>query len=390
MNDKQLLLIEPDTNSAAFMRHMLTRAGYGVSYAPTGKEGLIAAWRDQPDAIVIELDLPDIDGIEVIKKLRGDNRTSQKRIICLTKRSGAAATEKALNAGVDEYLVKQVDAVEMLMRTLAEGKDPGKDKDGTAPIGPGKVLAFMGAKGGIGTSSLCLNLAQMMTREGEGRTVVLDLVLPLGYLARITGAQSPYDVVELTSQIKPKELTPSFLRSSLPVPKSWNFHLVPGAKDPNQGAMLDADRLAPLVQSLRAGFQRVIVDLGRTLSPLTMLILRQTELAIMLVSPEPAVVGATSSVLRYLEEQGIARERLFLLSNRPLGTEDMSQDELAATLTHQIDAAIPHLGSNLALTNRLLAPLELRFPQESGTNQVRRAAQLILERQKALVGQSGG
>jgi pilus assembly protein CpaE len=244
----------------------------------------------------------------------------------------------------------------------------------------------MGAKGGIGTSSLCLNLAQMISQEEESRTAVLDLVLPLGYLARITGAQSPYDVVELTRQIQPKELTPSFLRSSLPVPKSWNFHLVPGARDPHQGAMLDADRLAPLIQSLRAGFSRVIVDLGRTLSPLTMVVLRQTELAIMVFSPEPAVVGATSGVLRYLEEQGIPRERIFLLSNRPFGTEDMSQADLAATLTQQVDAAIPHLGANMALTNRLHAPLELRFPQESGTSQLRQAAQRILEKQKTLAG----
>jgi pilus assembly protein CpaE len=278
----------------------------------------------------------------------------------------------------------------MLMRTLAETKDTGRDKDGTAPIGPGKVLAFMGAKGGIGTSSLCLNLVQMMSHQEDSRSVVLDLVLPLGYLARITGAQSPYDVVELTSQLDPKELTPNFLRTSLPVPKSWNFHLVPGARDPNQGAKLDADRLAPLVQSLRAGFGRVVVDLGRTLSPLTMLILRQTEVAIMVFSPEPAVVGATAAVLRYLEDQGINRDRFFLMSNRPLGTEDMSKDDLAAILTHQVDAAIPHLGSNLALTNRLHAPLELRFPQEAGTNELRQAAEQIFAKQAALAERAKG
>jgi Flp pilus assembly CpaE family ATPase len=216
----------------------------------------------------------------------------------------------------------------------------------------------------------------------------LDLVLPLGYLGRITGAQSPFDVVELTSQLDPKELTPQFLRNSLTVPKSWNFHLVPGAKDPSQGAKVDADRLAPLVQALRAGFNRVVVDLGRTLSPLTMLILRQVEVAIMVFSPEPAVVGATSAVLRHLEDQGVPRERFFLLSNRPLGTEDMSREDLASTLTHQIDSSIPHLGANLALTNRLHAPLQLRFPHESGTRQVQRAARQILERQEALSSQA--
>ena len=384
MSGQQLLLIEPDTSSAAFMRHMLTRAGYQVSYAPTGKEGLILAWRDQPDAIILELDLPDIDGLEVVEKLRNDNRTHRKRVICLTHRSGAEATETALNAGVDEYLVKQVDAVELLLRTLAPDQDEMKDEGGTAPIRPGRVIAFMGAKGGIGTSSLCLNLAQEIAREEERRTAVLDLVLPLGFLGRISGAQSPYDVVELTSQLEPQQLTPQFLRNTLPVPKSWNFHLVPGAKDPAQGAKLDADRLAPLIQSLRAGFHRVIVDLGRTLSPLTMLVLRQTDLAVMVFSPEPEIVGVTAAVLRHLENQGIPRRRFFLLSNRPQGTEDMASDELTAILTRQPDASVPHLGPNMTLTNRLHAPLELRFPEEGGTEQLRRIAHQIVEKQQTL------
>ena len=390
MSEQHLLLIEPDTSSAAFMRHMLTRAGYEVAFAPSGKEGLIAAWRDLPDAIVLELNLPDIDGLEVVRKLRADNRTANKRIICLTERSGATITEQALQAGVDDFLVKQADAVEMLMRTLAGAKDTTLDEEGTAPIEPGRVIAFMGAKGGIGTSSLCLNLAHMMSMEEEKRTVVLDLVLPLGFLGRITGAQTPYDVVELTSQLSPKELTPNFLRTSLAVPKSWNFHLVPGAKDPDQGGKVNADRLAPLVQSLRAGFNQVFVDLGRTLSPLTMLVLRQTELAVMVLSPEPAVVGATAAVLRYLEDKGIPRERFFLLSNRPMGTEDMSRDDLTATLTHPIGASIPHLGQDLALTNRLHAPLSLRFPDEHGTKQLRDTGRRIIQKQAALRAQTSG
>ena len=100
-----LLHIEPDAASAAFMRHMLARAGYKVEYAPNGKEGLIAAWRDQPDIIMLELDLPDLDGLEVVRRLRQDGRTRRKILVALTERSGAATTQAALEAGVDHYLV---------------------------------------------------------------------------------------------------------------------------------------------------------------------------------------------------------------------------------------------------------------------------------------------
>jgi DNA-binding response OmpR family regulator len=57
-----ILLIEPDSSSAAYMQAALRRAGYDVTTASNGKEGLIVAWRDQPDMFLTELDLPDFPG----------------------------------------------------------------------------------------------------------------------------------------------------------------------------------------------------------------------------------------------------------------------------------------------------------------------------------------
>ncbi|HEX9795847.1 MAG TPA: response regulator [Anaerolineales bacterium] len=377
-----VLLIEPDTSSAAFMRHMLTRAGYQVEYAPSGKEGMIAAWRDQPDVIILELELPDIEGLALIRKLRGDQRTARKRIICLTNRSGAKESQQAMAAGVDHFLVKQGDAVDMLLRTLAEDLGSGRESDGTSPIRPGRILSFLGAKGGVGTSSLCLNIAETIATAEDSRIVVVDLVLPHGFLTHLTGSTSPVDVVHLTTGIEPAQLSPDYLRSNLPTPTSWSFQFASGARDPAQGAKLHADRLAPVLQTLRAAFDRVIIDLGRTLSPLTLLVLRQTDVAVMVFSPEPSVAMTTSTVVRFLEDQGIPRERLFLLSSRPLGTEDLAGEELEATLQTQLDAAIPHLGPNLALSNRLHAPLSLRFPQEAGTQRLAEVARAILTQQE--------
>ncbi|MGA9531326.1 MAG: response regulator [Anaerolineales bacterium] len=380
----ELLLIEPDTSSAAFMRHMLTRAGYHVTYAPTGKEGLIAAWRDQPDAMIIELDLPDMDGLELIRRLRDDPRSKHKKILSLTKLSSADIADHALEVGVDHHIMKQADAVDILLRTLAELRGDLTGADGTRPLRPGRVIAFLSAKGGVGTSSLCLNLAQHINQETEGRMAVVDLVLPVGFLAQITGERSPIDIVHLTTELKPQQLTVDYLRGNLKSPKSWSFHLVPGAKGPEQAAKLHADRLAPVLQTLRAGYEHVFVDLGRTLSPLALLVLRQMDLGIMVFSPEPGTVATTSSVLRYLDDHGIPPERLFVVSNRVNGTEDLPVDEVETMLSRPVDGSVPHLGPNMALANRLHAPLELRFPQDSGAQSLADIATAIQQRHKEM------
>lgn len=382
MEPISVLLIEPDSSSAAFIRHMLTRAGYEVHYAPSGKEGLIAAWRDQPDAIVLELDLPDIAGLEVVRKLRGDSRTKSKKILTLTERSGAEETQRAMEAGVDHYIVKQTDAVELLLRTLADEAFPESESDGRRrPIKPGRVISFISAKGGVGTSSLSANVTHSIGEGEDHDPVLIDLVLPLGSLANYVGAGSHPDIVHLTTQLKPGELNNEYFRANLGQPRSWAFQFIPGAKDPAAGAELEADRLAPIIQSLRASYDWLVVDLGRTLSRISLLILRQSDVIVMVFSPEPAIVSNTSAVLRYLTELNIPSDRIFLLANRPLGTEEMDADEVEAALNREIDILIPHMGSNQTLANRLNVPLDLRFPEDGGTVQVAKAASLILQRQ---------
>lgn len=382
-----VLLIEPDSSSAAFIRHMLTRAGYEVQYAPSGKEGLIAAWRDQPDAIVLELELPDIEGLEVVRKLRGDSRTEQKKILTLTEKSGAEESQRAMEAGVDHYIVKQTDAVDLLLRTLAEEAFPGRETDGRpGSVEPGRVLAFVSAKGGVGTSSLSANIAHKIGEEEEHNPVLIDLVLPLGSLSYYIGGSSHPDIVHLTTQVKVNELNNEYFRANLGRPRSWAFQFIPGANDPAAGAELEADRLARVLQSLRAGYDQLIVDLGRTLSPISLLVLRQSDVIIMVFSPDPAVVSNTNAVLRYLNQLGIPDDRFFLLANRPLGTENMEADEVEAALHHEIDVLIPHMGSNQTLANRLNVPLDLRFPEHGSTLQVAKAASLILERQAEKAG----
>jgi MinD-like ATPase involved in chromosome partitioning or flagellar assembly len=125
----------------------------------------------------------------------------------------------------------------------------------------------------------------------------------------------------------------------------------------------------------------VIVDLGRTLSPLSLLVLRQMDLGVMVCTPEPGTLASTSSVLRYLDDHGIPPERIFLLSNRVNGTEDLPADEVETILSRPVDATVPHMGPNMALANRLHAPLELRFPQDNGPQPLVEVATAIHNRQ---------
>ncbi len=383
MTEVHLLLIEPDESIATFMRQTLSRVGFHVQVVFSGKEGLINAWRDQPDIIVLELDLPDLDGLEVIRKLRGDQRTSRKIIVGLTSRSQPEDTTAGLEAGLDQYIVKQTDAIDTLLRYLAGEQRVGQLKQkAKGPIPSNHLIAFLSAKGGVGTSSLCLNIASQIARQASNRTVaVLDLVLPIGSLAQITGSKRPIDLVQLT-KMSSGELTPEFLRKNLPAPRSWGFYLVPGCDDPHQAVNLPTDRLPPIIQTLQAAFDYLVVDIGRDLSHLAMLVLRQADAIVMILTPDELGISSSLSVRNYLHAEGVPKDRLIFISNRPLATEGMNVDAIQATFGQEFDISIPNMGASFHLANSLHAPLHLRFPEESITFTIDRFSTNLLQNLK--------
>jgi two-component system, OmpR family, response regulator MprA len=125
----RILVIEDDDSVRAAIRRALLLGGYEILQAQTGQEGLDRAQADIPDAIVLDLGLPDIDGIEVCRTLRtAGNRTP---ILMLTARVAVGDRVEGLEAGADDYLVKPYDVRELqarlraIMRRHVEGADGG-------------------------------------------------------------------------------------------------------------------------------------------------------------------------------------------------------------------------------------------------------------------------
>ena len=368
MKDKSILLIEPDRKTATFIHHMLSNAGYKVEIAPTGKEGLIIAWRDQPDIIVTELDLPDIEGIELIQKFRQDHRTKKTPLYGFTAQSNPEITVGSMDAGLDHLIVKQSDAVDELLRQLSsEEIIPQVSHTVSGPPQRGALTIFLGVKGGVGTSSICVNVAHQLSKlDPETSIVVCDLVLPIGSLATITGSQSEIDLNYLSS-MSVNELNPDFLHQHLPTPHGWSFKIVQGPPDPFQAAELNSDRLASILQVLRNAYDHVILDIGRNLSALALVALTQADAVITVLIPEPECVANALAIHAFLEEAGIDDPDILLVTNRPLPSEGFSTETAAGALGKDVDIAVPNMGADLQLANSLHAPLYLRFPEERVT-----------------------
>ena len=116
MTAHRVLVVDDDQQILRALRINLTAHGYQVLLAPDGGAALRAAADGHPDVVVLDLGLPDMDGVEVIEGLRGWTTVP---IIVLSARVGSAHTVRALDAGADDYVTKPFGMAELLARLRA-------------------------------------------------------------------------------------------------------------------------------------------------------------------------------------------------------------------------------------------------------------------------------
>jgi DNA-binding response OmpR family regulator len=112
----RVLVVEDDAEIAGVLRRALDREGYEVRLAEDGVDALEKASVFSPDAVVLDLGLPRLDGVEVARRLRGDGDVP---ILMLTARDALESRVEGLDVGADDYVVKPFEREELLARLRA-------------------------------------------------------------------------------------------------------------------------------------------------------------------------------------------------------------------------------------------------------------------------------
>ena len=115
----KILYVEDNDDNVYMLKNRLSRAGFTVIVAIDGTQGLTMATSEQPDLILMDLTLPDIDGKEATRRIKADPATKSIPVIALTAHAMAGDKEMALAAGCDDFDTKPVDMPRLLEKIAA-------------------------------------------------------------------------------------------------------------------------------------------------------------------------------------------------------------------------------------------------------------------------------
>lgn len=182
----RILVIEDEPKTAEYLHQGLTESGYVVDKASTGLDGLHLVRQHTYDLVILDVNLPEIDGWGVLENLRRDNNT---RVMMLTARGRLADKIKGLDLGADDYLVKPFEFPELLarvrthLRRSEQAPAPETLRVADLELDPARHRAFRGEQRIDLTTKEFALLHLLMRRSGEvlSRTQIISLVWDMNF-----------------------------------------------------------------------------------------------------------------------------------------------------------------------------------------------------------------
>ena len=187
---EKILVVDDDLDTLRLVGLMLERQGYQIVAASNGEQALALAKKEHPDLVLLDLMMPDIDGVEVARRLRADPETQDLLIIMFTAKGETEDKIEGFDAGADDYLTKPAQPRELIAHVKAVLKR--SKRPAPAPRAEfkerGQLVGVISVKGGVGVSTTAINLGIALHEYYKKSVIVADfrpgcgtIGLELGY-----------------------------------------------------------------------------------------------------------------------------------------------------------------------------------------------------------------
>ena len=321
-----------------------------VGAARTGKEGIEVTRQTKPDVVIMDINMPDMDGITATEAIRRTNPFTQ--IVILSVQGDPNYMRRAMLAGARDFLTKPptVDELSAAVRRagimaheerekLASTVQPG----GGAAVGggsafDGKIIVVYSPKGGVGTTTVAVNLAVAL-HSSENPVVLVDANLQFGDVAVFLNEQGKNSVVDLAPRVD--ELDPEVVDSVLLLHKLSGIKVLAAPLRPEYAESVTGEQFAKVLQFLRRMFAYVIVDTSVYLSDVVLSSIDVADLIVLLTTQEIPAIKNARMALEVFNVLNVHRKKVLFVLNRFDKRITITAEKIGESLKQEVVATIP-------------------------------------------------
>ena len=337
MQERNVLLIEDNPGDARLVQEMLADAegdSYRVHTAASLVAALDALAHERFDVALVDLSLPDSNGLETL--LTVQRHAPSLPMVALTGLKSESMALAAVKQGAQDYLVKGTLTTESLVRALQYAMMRRQSSAGPAGAQPATVVGFLGAKGGVGTTTIACHSALELRQQTKKKVLLIDLDTSSASASFLMDAHSEYTIADAAVNLH--RLDPSFWNSLVcSTPHGVDLLQSPGAKRSYEP--LDGERVRHVLRFARALYGYIVVDLGR-LTGFSLNLTTEVNELFVVTTPEVPSLYEAGYVLKKLLDPGITGGRTQLILNRVLKGGSSNIGDLEQALGHPVCATI--------------------------------------------------
>ncbi len=385
MADK-VLIIDDDLDTLRLVGLMLQRQGYQISAATNGEQGLTKALEEKPDIILLDVMMPDMDGYEVTRRLRKNPTTKTTPILMFTAKTQLDDKVTGFEVGADDYLTKPTHPSELQahIKALLARSGPQKEEEVQAAARDhhGYVIGVLAARGGLGVSTVAINLAGAILSRTQADVILAELKAGQGTIGMELGTPDPKGLKDLLSG-SPVEITREKVQSEI-IPHISGLKLLLASENPRDMHLTNqANHYEILVTRLASLARFVVLDLGTGLPAFVQKVLPMCSERIIVVEGSPITIAQTRRLIDEIINQGIDKMSiLVLLNNRVRSETQLSWTEVQQKLGHSIAGTLTPAPEMFVAAARLQSPAVLSQPTNVTSQQILKVADLVIEREK--------
>ena len=382
---EKILIIDDDLDTLRLVGLMLQRQGYQISAATNGQQGLDKAFEEDPDLILLDVMMPDMDGYEVTRRLRQNPSTMETPILMFTAKTQLDDKVTGFEVGANDYLTKPTHPAELQARvkTLLSRVSEKKGEDGSRRDETrGYVIGVLGARGGLGVTTLAVNLGAGLHTRTKSEVIVAEMLPGQGALALDLGVTDSKGLVDLLSLSKLSEITRDSVRESL-IHHMSGMKLLLASDRPRDMHLINQTANYEMIISRLAGLARfVVMDLGVGLQPFAEKILRHCDETLIILEGVPNTIIHTRALMDDIVALGLPKKNInVVLNNRIRSDTQLPASQVQTKLDHEIISTLTPAPELFVQATRVQTPAVLCQPESLTARQVNKLVDFIVERE---------
>ena len=382
---EKILIIDDDLDTLRLVGLMLQRQGFQISAATNGHQGLEKAFEEDPDLILLDVMMPDMDGYEVTRRLRQNPSTLETPILMFTAKTQLDDKVVGYEVGANDYLTKPTHPSELQARVRTLLSRVREKKKGTGSLSDesrGYVIGVLGARGGLGTTTMAVNLGAGLQTRTRSDVIVAEMLPGQGALALEMGVPNSKGLVDLLSITKLSELTREKIREML-VQHGTGLKLLLASERPRDMHLINqVANYEILVKKLSRLARFVVLDLGVGIQPAAEKVLPLCNEVLIVLEGNPNTIVHTKALIDDISALGIPRKNIrVILNNRIRSETQLASSQVQAKLEHEILSTLTPAPELFVQATRMQTPAILCQPDSLTARQITKFVDFVAERE---------